>query len=702
MFQDQARQIGHSAIPPPAHDNHARKTSVCKRSRGTGVSPVPLFLAAPFIFPILVGEWVRTVRTIVMRRMLRLPVILIFTLVLLFSAGCALFQHVGQRSPEGLLVASLLKIHDVVEPPRGTPARTFEARFKVIEAEGVSQNIVGREFGVAVQPPDRLRLTLCIKDRNFRLGRDGQQLWVYSPEKKFCLLAQSGVARFKSSPDELDTTQLGALDLPLPRNRIGFLPHVIKVKRLPDESVGTNLCHVLVATRRPDSRLARKLPAGQLQFWLRQSDKLPLRISYDDNRGTRVRIEFEEIGFQAAWPDEKWQFAPGEGDRTETVALSHMTRFFSARWSLLNAKLPPLGPATGERRVVATEGTGRLEIMDGTRVLFLKGSPEEMGRQHGVLLRKDVQNTVSRVLYGLGVGASLAKGSWFFGEMDEAGQRLQPHMDERYSREMDAMADASGVTREEIRMANLFPELFHCSGFAIYGDATVGGRMYHGRILDYFRSQGLEQSAVVIVSQPDYGNAWVNIGYAGFIGSVTAMNEKHVAIGEMGGRGEGQWDGKPMAQLVREVMEKSDTIDEAVEIMRRGPRTCEYYYVISDAKTKRAIAIHATPTEFETVWAGESHPMIPEAIKDAALVSGGSRFTELIRRVKAGYGKFDADSARELMTRPVCMKSNIHSVLFAPDTLDFWVANADSRNPASHTRFTRYNLAELLQESPAR
>jgi hypothetical protein len=29
-------------------------------------------------------------------------------------------------------------------------------------------------------------------------------------------------------------------------------------------------------------------------------------------------------------------------------------------------------------------------------------------------------------------------------------------------------------------------------------------------------------------------------------------------------------------------------------------------------------------------------------------------------------------------------------VLFAPDTLEFWVANADTKNVASHTRFTHY------------
>jgi hypothetical protein len=47
------------------------------------------------------------------------------------------------------------------------------------------------------------------------------------------------------------------------------------------------------------------------------------------------------------------------------------------------------------------------------------------------------------------------------------------------------------------------------------------------------------------------------------------------------------------------------------------------------------------------------------------------------------------------------MNSNIHSVLFDPETLDFWVANADSTNPASHTRYTKYNLAELLKGKSA-
>ena len=343
------------------------------------------------------------------------------------------------------------------------------------------------------------------------------------------------------------------------------------------------------------------------------------------------------------------------------------------------------------------QGHGLLCETGGKRILLVAGTPEEMGRQHGILLKKQVRALVDRIVYGVGVGSSFAKGRWFFGEIEEAQGHLNPFIDPRFLREMDALALASGLDKEEIRLANFFPELFHCSGFALAGQATEGGRMYHGRILDYLRGLGLEQNATVMILQPDQGNAWVNVSYAGFVGSVTAMNEKHIAIGEMGGRGEGQWNGKPMAQLVREVMEKASTIEEAIAIMRKGPRTCEYYYVISDGKTGRAAGIAATPTEFEIIRPGETHPRLPHAFKDVVLMSAGDRYETLAQRVREGYGKFNAQSARDLMTRPVAMKSNIHSALFAPDTLDFWVANADGQNVASHTRYTHYNLAALLK-----
>lgn len=51
-------------------------------------------------------------------------------------------------------------------------------------------------------------------------------------------------------------------------------------------------------------------------------------------------------------------------------------------------------------------------------------------------------------------------------------------------------------------------------------------------------------------------------------------------------------------------MENASTLDEAIAIMKAGPRTCEYYYVVADGKTKQAVGIGATPTTFEVVRPG--------------------------------------------------------------------------------------------------
>lgn len=599
--------------------------------------------------------------------------------------------------PPPTLAAAIQHVLSVVAPEPGVEAKTFSTTVKVVKAEGLPKELEGKEAKIAYQAPDRFFFEVDVKGDVLSAGSNGTQLWMHSARKKFGLVGSPDVPRFRTDAGKVDGTKLPPIKLPIAREQLLLLPLLCAIETLPDEAVQGEACSVVKLVPRPEAQKAMKLPDMAMTFWVRESDSVPLRFGFADGKGKDVVVELVHPDLEPAWTDSRWQLQPGEGEKVETVALSHLTRFASSALGSLGQNLATLGPVTGERKVVARHGKGRLEMRDGTRVLYLKGTPEEMGEQHGTLMKKEVRHLVDRILYGVGVGSSFAKGTWFFGEIESAQARLQPFVSEAHLREMDALAAAAGVRVEEARLANFFPELFHCSGFAIYGDATAGGRMYHGRILDYMKGVGLEQNACVIVMQPEGAHAWVNLGYAGFLGTVTAMNEKQISIGEMGGKGEGNWDGKPMAQLMREVMEQADTLDEAVEIMRRGPRTCEYYYVISDGKTKRAVGIAATPTTFETIWAGDTHPKLPHAMKDAVLMSAGDRYEALTERVKKGYGKFDMESARDLMTRPVCMTSNIQSVLFAPETLDFWVANADAENVASHTRYTHYNLKELLQ-----
>ena len=624
-----------------------------------------------------------------------------FVAVSLLLPRISLAQDTSTNSPATFLVQAVNQLVAILEPPTDKPARTFTTTLKVVKAEGLPKEAAGREVELAFQAPEHLRIAAKVEEYNIVACRDGQELWVYAPAKKFGLLGSPDKAPFSTTPDAKDTTTMEPLKLPIPVEQLGLLPMFADIESLTGETVGTDKCRVLKITPKPEAIDALKIPKFTVKLWVRESDSMPVRFAANDGKNIDAQIDLINAKFQDAWPADKWKLKAGEGDKLQTVARSHLLRFMKVAMTMLNNKIPTLGPVTGEHRVVAREGNGRLEEVDGTKVLILKGTPEEMGHQHGILMKDEIHRLVEQILFGVGVGTSFEKGTWVFGEIEGAQKRLNPFMDVRYYQEMDALAVAAELPKEEVRLANFFPEMFHCSGFAVFGKATKDGKLYHGRVLDYMRGMGLEQSAAVMVFQPDKGNAWVNVGYAGFIGSVTAMNEKHIAMGEMGGRGEGNWDGKPMAELIREVMEKANTLDEAVEIMRKGPRTCEYYYVISDSKNNSAVGIAATPDKFQVIKPGESHELLPNPSKDTVLMSAGDRYEELARRVKANYGKFDAAGARDLMTRPVCMTSNLHSALFEPETLDFWVANADSKSPAAQCRYTHYNLAELLKPEKA-
>lgn len=357
-----------------------------------------------------------------------------------------------------------------------------------------------------------------------------------------------------------------------------------------------------------------------------------------------------------------------------------------------------------QAETVARCGQGFLEEIDGYRVLHLKGSPYEMGYQHGALLKEHIQGNVD---YLFNVKAK-EKRLKFLGVELDAKQLIKMivgiqrrYVPKRFLEELRGLADGADCPLEDVLVANFIPELFHCSGFAVMNSATKDGRLYHGRVLDYSIDWQLQEHAVLIVAEPEGRVPFVNVTYSGFIGSVTGMNAAHVSVGEMGGGGRGHWGGTPMAFLVRRVLEEAKTLDEAVAIFRDSKRTCEYYYVVADGDDNSAVGLAAHWNTFEVVKPGEAHPRLPEPTADTVLLSAGDRYKELARRVRERAGALDAESALHLMDCPVAMKSNLHNVLFEPRSTKLWVANASpDGQPAATQKYFAFQLTELLSRQP--
>ncbi len=392
--------------------------------------------------------------------------------------------------------------------------------------------------------------------------------------------------------------------------------------------------------------------------------------------------------------------------------------------------------ASVNAEIIAREGEGYLEKVDGTLVLHLSGDYYDLGYQHGVLLREMVKENMLSIVDNQSELAESKEYKLYKMLRGAMHARLKPHIPEKFMEELRGLAEGAGLEFEQVLTGNLMPEAFHCSGMSLFGKATRGGSLYHVRLLDYMTEVGFQDRAVLMIVSPKGARTFMNVSYAGFVGSITGMNDAQIAIGEMGGQGQGFFDGMPMSLLLRDALERATTLKEAMDIFADTPRTCEYYYVISDAKIPDARGVYATPKQIHFIEPGTNFgffdiPAAPEKDagggkvlvtgmeveeakhqivfkssdrelgffgllpEDCVVISGIDRFGHFMKRLENHYGEVDENNLMEMIKRPVSMKSNLHCAIFHPSTGEAWVAHAASDgSPACNQEYHRYVLEQ--------
>ena len=225
---------------------------------------------------------------------------------------------------------------------------------------------------------------------------------------------------------------------------------------------------------------------------------------------------------------------------------------------------------------------------------------------------------------------------------------------------------------------------------------------YHGRVLDYMTEIGLQDAATTFVISADGQIPFANVGYAGFIGSVSGMNAEAISLGEMGGKGEGHWDGVPMATLMRRALEECDTLDEVMQLWTDEPAHVRVLLRVCRRQDEsrrgcgggsRVDRVHSAGPDRTRGWETGSR-----TLWSCRPATGCRRCASVCRR---SHGQFDAELGMWLMSRPVAMKSNLHNVLFVPQDGVLYVANADHKHCAAERPYVRLDLRELLAELPA-
>ncbi len=396
-----------------------------------------------------------------------------------------------------------------------------------------------------------------------------------------------------------------------------------------------------------------------------------------------------------------------------------------------------LNPGRGPREHVDPYARGWAEEVDGTLVLHLKGTPYEIGYQRGYFGRDKVRLTMD-IFDTLLKQAQEEMGLPRFAvnlALDATYQLCAPHIPERYKREMEGLADATGFDLKTIRRGQILSVLTErgCSSFAVWGRATADGALFHGHNFDWITSAGLEDTGVLFVVEPEGLHPYAAPGYAGLIGVLSGMNMEGLSVGMIGAITEDKsLRGLPLELTLRRVLEECGDLDEVTALIKNVRRTVGFNYVVADGDardarvyetTHRHVVVfgpndpretveYAVPIEDAVFRSDEAMDPLVRSLQRCAnapnLPYGSNsydhRYLGIANRVREHYGAIDQNIALEILKATAMRNANLHAMLTNSTTREMWVARAVNGQNASEQRFVRYDLNRLFlrpDERPA-
>lgn len=388
-----------------------------------------------------------------------------------------------------------------------------------------------------------------------------------------------------------------------------------------------------------------------------------------------------------------------------------------------------VNPGRGPREQIDPTAKGWCEDVEGTLVLHLKGTPYEMGFQRGYFAKEKVQLSVS-IFENLLEEAKKEVGLPRFAAhllLDITYQLCAPFIPERYKREMEGLADASGCDLKMIRRGQVISVLTErgCSAFAVWGRATADGKLYHGRNFDWITSAGLEDTSVLALYEPDGFQKFASVGYAGLIGVLSGMNMEGISISQIGAiTKDRSLRGLPLEFVLRRFLEEGTSLDEVTELMQSIKHTVGFNYVVADGDAGDARAYETTASHVAIFGANDPLETVEYAVRleDAVFRSDeamdpvvrslqrcanapnmpyGSnsydhRYLGVATGIQEHYGAITADIALNILKSTAMDNANLHAVLANSTDRELWVAHAANGQNASLQPFVYYDLKQLF------
>ena len=333
-------------------------------------------------------------------------------------------------------------------------------------------------------------------------------------------------------------------------------------------------------------------------------------------------------------------------------------------------------------------------------VVVVRGTPYEMGRQLGSLIKGEMHRFIPAAMQGI-----TAKLGTTTDAMREVWARSAAYADDRVEQELAGLADGSGLPLSLLQAMHAAPLLmpYSCSSIAAWGPATENGHLIQTRNLDWSLEVKAHEFPVIVVYIPDRGIPHVLPTFAGMIGAHTGMNLRGIALSEMGDS-----PAKEMPYPVhaphftvffRSMLYDAETLTGALDIFRAQPLSKRYHYVFGDGLTeKRAVKIRAhapePPEKRVTIWkdndpSDENAPhILPGIVYND---EGRGAFPAL----QSGHGRLTAEKIADVAYAIPIKGGSVKIVIYDATALKLWVSYAKGDKEAWERPATLLDLRTL-------
>lgn len=351
------------------------------------------------------------------------------------------------------------------------------------------------------------------------------------------------------------------------------------------------------------------------------------------------------------------------------------------------------GDRSGHRSAVSADGVT-------VPVVVVAGTPLEMGRQVGALLKDEIARFIPATLDGFKTKVGVSDE-----ELDQVWAATAGFTDDRFEQELSGIAEGSGLPIRLLQHAHCMPLLmpYSCSAIAAWGEATADGHLYQTRNLDWSMEAGAHEFPALVVYLPDEGHAHVLPTFAGIAGANCGLSAAGIALSEMGDS-----PAREMPYVVhaphfmtwfRTILYDADSLDDTLGIFHGLRHTKRYHFVFGDGRTdRRAVKIRAhspeSPPADIAIWKDNdpTDELAPNVLPELVYQDEGRGAFPALRDA---HGKITAESLISVANSIPIKGGNVLNAVFDATGLRLWVSYAAGDKEAYQRPYVFLDLNTL-------